>query len=339
MKKWMALILAICLTLSLSACGGGSGSTGSGSQPAQSGEQSSGSSAADSYPGSELRIIVPFQTGGALDVQTRLIAKYLGEELSTNVIVENVTGAAGVLGTTQFLTESPNSNVILLMSAWLSTVYPLINQVEYTADDFAPIIDHNSVDYCLFVRPDSGIENLEDLKAYAEANGRILFTSDGVGGSTYIAQKTLYDQLGIPCETISVNGTTEGITNLMAGTVDVAISAMNTTRDYVANGDVLPIVCFAEEDIQDEVAGTIPSVKSQGLDIPYQGYFYYVARGGTDQAIIDKLHDAFAAVYANPDFIAEQDVMEFKAPGRSGAEITQYVKEYTELAQSTFSLD
>lgn len=337
MKKWMALILAICLTLSLSACGGGSDSAGGGSQPAQSKEQTSGG-AADSYPGSELRIIVPFQTGGALDVQTRLIAKYLSDELGTNVIVENVTGAAGVLGTTQYLSEAPNSNVILLLSAWLTTVYPLINPVEYTMDDFAPIIDHNSVDYCLFVRPDSGIESLEDLKAYAEANGRILFTSDGVGGSTYIAQKTLYDQLEIPCETISVNGAVEGITNLMAGTVDVAISAMNTTRDYVANGDVLPIVCFAEEDIQDEVAGTIPSLKSQGLDIPYQGYFYYVARGGTDQAIIDKLHDAFAAVYANPDFIAEQDVMEFKAPGRDGAEITQYVKEYTELAQSTFSL-
>lgn len=334
MKKLMALFLALGIMVSCAACGQDTGTPANGDT---SGAVSS--SLADTYPGSELRILVPYQTGGALDVQTRLVGKYLSKELDTNVVVENVTGAGGVLGVTQFLAEEANSHVILLMSDWLCTVHPLINQVEYTADDFIPIIDHNAVDFALFVRPDSGIQNLDDLKAYAEANGRILFASDGPGSATYIIQKTLYDQMGIPCETISMSGNAEGVTNLMAGTVDVAISGMNMAADYIANGDMQPLVCFAEEDIQDETAGTIPSVKGQNFDLTYQGYFYYVARSGTDAAIIDKLHDAFAAVYANPDFVAEQEVIDFKAPGRTGDEITQYVTNYTELAKSTFSLD
>ncbi len=341
MKKLMSLLLALSMAFTITACGQRSAGApaedpAQGSTPAQ---DAAAPLPADDYPGKELRIIVPFQTGGALDVQTRLVAKYLGEELNTNVVVENVTGAAGTLGATQYLTEKPDSSVLLLMSAWLMTVHPLINQVEYTPEDYAPIIDHNCVDFVLFVRPDSGIETLEDLKAFAQEKGRILFTSDGVGGSTYIAQKTLYDQLGVPCETIATNGTTEGMTNLMAGTVDVAISAMNTAGDYVANGDIRPLVCFADEDMQDPIAGTIPCVKSQGIEEIYQGYYYYVARGGTDQSIIDKLHDAFAAVYANPDFIAEQEVIGFKAPGRDGSAITEYLTEFTDMAKSTFSLD
>lgn len=337
MKKLMAFFLALGILFSATACGQ-SGSSAPAQGTSGTSMSTDASSAADSYPGSELRIIVPFMTGGALDVQARLIAKYLGEELDTNVIVENIKGAAGTLGTTQYLAEKPNSNVILLMDAWLTSVYPMINQVEFTAEDFVPIIDHNCVDFMLFTQPDSGIKNLDDLKAFAEKNGRILFASDGVGGTTYIVQKSLYDQLGIACDTISVNGAVEGVTNLMAGSVNVAMSSMNMVGDYVSNGDIQPIVCFSSEDIQDEVAGTIPCAKSCGINETYQGYYYYVARSGTDQTIIDKLYDAFSAVYANPDFIAEQGVLDFKAPGRNGTEIQEHMVEFTEMAKSTFSL-
>ncbi len=85
-------------------------------QTTESKPDASSTGDADAYSGDELRIIVPFQTGGALDVQARLIAKYLGEELDTNVIVENIKGAGGTLGMTQYLKEEANSNVILLTS-------------------------------------------------------------------------------------------------------------------------------------------------------------------------------------------------------------------------------
>lgn len=342
-KKLLALLLCLGVVCSLSACGNStseetSTTTTTTTESTTTATESEPDAAAD-YPGKELRIIVPFATGGALDVQARLTAQYLADVLDTTVVVEDIAGAAGVLGTTEYLSQEADTTTILLMSSWLNTVYPLFNEVLYTSDDFLPIIDHNSVEFLLFTNPDkTGIETMDDLIAYAADKGRIVFSSDGVGGSTYIVQNALYQALGIEAETIVVTSTSEGVTNLMAGTVDVAISAINTSGDYVSNGDIVPVMSFGSEPYSDDIVENIPCASDYGVDVSYQGFYYFAIRSGTDQAIVDKLYDAFATVYADPDFIAERDVIGFYGSGMTGDEISIFEEEYTEMALNTFDL-
>lgn len=341
MRRSAAVILAGAMAVCLGACAGGNVTDGSAA--GGNGEQNRAvqNSEESSYPDGDLRIMVPFKTGGALDVQVRTTAKYLSKELGVNVIVENTAGAGGQLGTTEYLKESPNTTTILLTDAWLMTAAPILNPVQYTADEYIPIIDHNSITFCLFANPSkSGIHNFDDLKEYGKEN-RVLFGSGGPGTSLYIVQKSLMDALGIESDTISQNSNSEGLGNLMAGTVDVALTSLKDAADYVASGDIAPIVWFGDGVYQDEgvYAEGVPSVGDEGLDLEYQGFYYYSIRKGTDRAIVDKLHDAFAAVYENEEFIAEREIIDFEPKGIGTEEIETYLAEFTDTVKNTFSLE
>jgi len=356
MRRSAIVILAGMMAVCLGACAGGSATKGStaGGDGAKNGaaqtsaaqtsaaqENAAEDSVASSYPDGDLRILVPVKTGGFLDVQVRTTAKYLAEELGVNVIVENVAGAGGQLGTTEYLKEKPNTSTILLTDAWLMTAAPLMNPVQYKVDDYIPIIDHNSVTFCMFANPSkSGIHNFEDLKEYGKEN-RVLFASGGPGTSLYIVQKSLMDALDIKSDTISQNSNSEGWGNLMAGTVDVAMISLKEAADYVASGDAVPIVWFGEGVYQDDGAYTegVPSVVDKGLNLKYQGFYYYSIRKGTDPAIVAKLHDAFAAVYANEEFIAEREAIDFEPKGLGTEEIESYLAEFTDIVKNTFSLE
>ena len=304
---------------------------------AQASSETSGSVVAG-YPGTELRIQVPFKVGGALDVQARTTAKYLAEELGVNVIVENTVGAGGQLGTTEYLKEKPNTNVILLTDAWLLTVTPLLNEVGYSIDDYVPIIDHNSTLFCLYANPNkTGIKTFEDLVAYSKSH-KVLFGSGGAGTSLFIIQKSLLDSFGADSGTITQGGTSEGLVNLIAGTVDISMSSFKDAADYVKNGDIVPILWFGESSYSDENYTSVPCAREKGIDIIYKGFYYYSIRKGTDQGIVQKLHDAFAKVYSNPAFDADRAVIGFNPTSMKGDEISSFLNSFAESAKTTFSL-
>ncbi len=333
MKRAALSILAGGMVFALAACSSGGTKSNAG--------QAKGENNEVNYPEGDLRIQVPFKTGGALDVQARTTAQYLSKELGVNVIVENTPGAGGQLGTTEYLKEPANTSTILLTDGWLMTVTPMISKVQYSVDEYMPIIDHNIIDFCLFACPSkTGINNIEDLKTYG-ADNRVLFGSGGAGTSLYVVQKSLMDAMGIQSDTISQNSTSEGIGNLMAGTVDVTLSSFTDVADYVANGDIVPILWFGEETYKDDgvYAQGVPSAKEQGIEIEYQGFTYYSIRKGTDEKIVGKLQNAFAAVYENPEFKEECKKIGYAPTGMKTEEINSYLKEYTEMAGKNFSLE
>ncbi|PNV60408.1 hypothetical protein C0033_19225 [Clostridium sp. chh4-2] len=333
MKKTALLILAGGMALALAACSSG------GSQ--KNTKQVTNENSDVNYPDGDLRIQVPFKTGGALDVQVRTTVQYLSKELGVNVIVENTAGAGGQLGTTEYLKEPANTSTILLTDGWLMTVTPMISSVQYSIDEYMPIIDHNIIDFCLFACPSkSGINNIDDLKTYG-ADNRVLFGSGGAGTSLYVVQKSLLDAMGVQSDTISQNSTSEGMGNLMAGTVDVTLSSFTDAADYVANGDIVPILWFGKETYKDDdvYAQGVPCAKEQGIEIDYQGFTYYSIRKGTDEKVIEKLQNAFTAVYENPEFKEECKKIGFAPTGMKTEEINSYLKAYTEMADKNFTLE
>ncbi len=346
MKKLISFSLALILILGLIGCAAETPETSApdatASQAASNAEtpaSEEGAEEAIDYPDGDLRILVPFKTGGALDVQVRTTAQFLEEELGTTVIVENVEGAGGQLGTAQYLEEEANTTTILLTDAWLLAVTPELMDVPYTMEDYMPIIDHNTTNFCLYAAPgQSGIESYEDLEAYA-ADNKVIFGSGAVGTSLYIVQKTMFDLMGAESETVTQNNTAEGIANLIAGTVDVSMSSFKDAADYVENGDIVPLVWFGDEAYSDDFYESVPALTEVGSEMIYKGFYYYSIRKGTDQAIIDHLYNAFNNVYNNPDFQAERDTLGYAPSGIDAEEINTFVTAFGEQAKTTFSLD
>ena len=176
------------------------------------------------------------------------------------------------------------------------------------------------------------------MKVYGQEN-RGLFGSGGAGTSLYIVQKSLLDALDISSDTITQNGTAEGLANLMAGTVDVAMSSFKDAADYVKSGEIVPILWFGDGTYSDgDTYQDVPSAQDNGIEINYSGFYYYSIRSGSDQAFVDELYDAFSAVYQNPDFIAKCEILGMTPSGMKSNEISTYLEEFSEMAERTFSL-
>ena len=128
------------------------------------------------------------------------------------------------------------------------------------------------------------------MKVYGQEN-RVLFGSGGAGTSLYIVQKSLLDALDISSDTITQNGTAEGLANLMAGTVDVAMSSFKDAADYVKSGEIVPILWFGDGTYSDgDTYQDVPSAQDNGIEINYSGFYYYSIRSGSDQAFVDELY-------------------------------------------------
>uniref|UniRef100_UPI00140BBF2E Bug family tripartite tricarboxylate transporter substrate binding protein n=1 Tax=Enterocloster aldenensis TaxID=358742 RepID=UPI00140BBF2E len=287
-----------------------------------------GSGAAASYPADNLRIIVPFATGGALDVQVRTVARYLADELGTNIIVENKKGAGGIVGMSDYLKEEPNTNTILLINSYLLTGTPLNTKVQYTTEDFVPITDLKMIPYVLFTCPEkSGIHTLEELKAA----GSVKFGSDGPGTFLYTGTTALLGNLGITGATVTHDGMTAGLSNMVTGVTDVMLSTTldQATRGYVKEGQLAPLVYLGDEDYpaDDVFTEGIPSARSLGIDMDYYGFYYFAIRSGTDQEIVDKLYTAINNVYQNADFQKDAQELGILFQGKNGAEINTFIEE------------
>ncbi len=145
-------------------------------------------SAQSRYPERPIRIIVPFGAGGANDVVTRIVATRLSEALGQQVVVDNRTGAGGLIGTDIAAKAAPDGYT-LLGTATPHVIFPhLHKKMPYdTLKDFAPIMQIGGQPYAIVVHPSLGAASIKDFIALARARpGQINYASSGNGGAQHM---------------------------------------------------------------------------------------------------------------------------------------------------------
>lgn len=305
--KITACVLAMVMILALSACGAKpDASTEPASKDADLVESPTTSEVKIvNWPTQDVKILTTVKAGGNMDIKARLVAKYLADVLGVNVIVENAPGGGGVTGMTQYLAEKPNTHTLIYMGVPHLTTAPFFSDVEYSEKDIEILSALDTVENGLFVSKKSGTKNLDDLLALGKDGKTIKFGSAGVNNDTFLFTKVLFEQAGVASDSVDAGSSAEALVNCMAGTVDVAYSAMNLARSYVESGDMIPIGVFSAEDYTGYDGITVPTFKSQGYDISYKATSFFAIRSGTDKEILDKISDALNTVFTNPDFQKE----------------------------------
>jgi tripartite-type tricarboxylate transporter receptor subunit TctC len=141
------------------------------------------------YPSRPIRLIVPFAAGGGTDTISRIIGHVLTEQLKGTVVVENVGGAGGTIGTVQ-ATKAPPDGYTLLSATPSITINPHIQKnVSYTVlRDFAPVVQVTASPAVLVVNKDFPVKSVGDLIALARAKpGAISYGSAGIGSFNFLA--------------------------------------------------------------------------------------------------------------------------------------------------------
>lgn len=261
---------------------------------------------AQAFPERQVRLVVPFQAGSTFDKLARHIADRMSEQLKGTVIVENITGAGGVVGV-QAVLNAPRDGHTLLMGAMGTLVINphIYKQIPYDSlKDLVPVGAGTRTTNVLVVRPGLPVRNVGELIARAKANpGKLSYGSAGVGTSSHLAGAMLASAAGIDLLHIPYRGSAAAQTDLLGDRIDMLIDAAGNYVSLSASGKVRVLGATSRSRFPN--MPDWPSLHDAGVP----GYELTIwnavmAPAGTPPARLEALRKAMQAVTSNPSFAA-----------------------------------
>ena len=297
--------------------------------------------AAQSYPDRPVRIIVPFAAGGGSDVVGRAIALKLAEKLGQPFVVENRTGAGGSLGATQAARSTPDGYTLLLGSSSEIAQYPNVaSNVLYNSErDFVPIAMIATVPLVLTVTESLPVKNVQELLAHARQRpGTLNYGSAGPGSTTHLAVALFASMTGTQMTHVPYRGSAPVVTDLIAGTLQMAIPTMSAVLPHASGGKLKLLAVSTAK--RASALPDVPTVQEAGVAGYATGLWTgLLAPTGTPQPIVDRLSAAVAEALAAPDMktlLAGQGAEQTAGtPAEFAAEIKRELAVWKEVAQKT----
>ncbi|GGC16980.1 hypothetical protein GCM10011363_36870 [Marivita lacus] len=206
------------------------------------------------YPERPINMIIPYGAGGATDISARTIAEALGTAAGKPLIMANVTGAGGATGSVAVQNAKPDGYTMLFARVGSHSVNPAMKAtLPYTLDDFRFVTVYEINPVACAVRPDSGIESMDDLVAKV-AEGGVSYSSSGVGSLLHLAGAMVLKEFGVEdplnaATHIPQKGGGEAATAVLNGTVTFICTNTSALANFVANNQLKPILVTTEEPV------------------------------------------------------------------------------------------
>ncbi len=256
---------------------------------------------AEDYPSRPIMMIVPLAPGGSTDVLGRIMAQAMGAKLGQPVVVENVSGAAGVIGVTRAERAAPDGYTI----QWGMWGTNMANGAIYNLgfdllDDLEPIALVATQPFLIDARKTMPANNLKELVAWLKANAdKATMGTSGVGSPSHVAGVLMEQLVGVKWQMVAYRSAGLAQQDLLAGTTDLQLDTPAVSLPYVQSGALKTYAVTAKERIA--VAPDIPTTDEAGLPGFYFSFWHAMwAPKGTPQPIIAKLNAAVVAALADP---------------------------------------
>jgi tripartite-type tricarboxylate transporter receptor subunit TctC len=189
---------------------------------------------AQAYPNKPIRMIIPFGAGGATDVLIRIVATRLPDAVGQQVVIDNRTGAGGMIGT-DIAAKSTADGYTLLATGTPHAIVPnLYKRVPYHAqNDFAPIMQIASQPYGLVAHPSLGVKTVPDLIALAKKQpGKLDYASSGQGGAMHLFQALFVNMAGINMVHVPYKGSGPVRADLLGGQVKIGCLGLSSIIEH-----------------------------------------------------------------------------------------------------------
>src|SRR5262245_3046663 len=202
------------------------------------------------YPSRPVTMVVPYAAGGAFDVLARIIATRMSELLGQSVIVENVTGAGGIIGVQRVIDARPDGYTVLLGTvgthAYNQSIY---RKRRYDAvNDFSPVTLFSDQPMVLEGRKDLSANNLVEFIALLKQNGtKMQYGSAGIGSTTHLACALLNARIGIDVTHVPYRGGGPAANDLIGGHIDYMCGNLGTSVTRAAARQSKPLALLSRE--------------------------------------------------------------------------------------------
>src|SRR5947209_13705785 len=263
-------------------------------------------SPAQDYPTRPVKIIVPFGAGGPADVTARQIGSILQENFGQPFVIENRTGAGGVIGTFEVSKSPPDGYTLLMMSNTQTANESLVSPTQRKYDlmrDLAPIAPVNVSDLVIVVHPSVPAKTLAEFIALAKSQpGKLNYASSGQGTPYHMAGELFKTMAGIDVVHVPYRNSGEARSGVIGGQVQMMIDAVPAMSPNIGENQVRALATSGKT--RSNVLPNVPTVIEAGVP-GYEATIWLglMAPTGTPKPIIDKLNAAVNEMVKRPDVV------------------------------------
>lgn len=262
----------------------------------------------EAYPNRPIRIISPYQSGGIVDILSRIVGEKFFQSMGQPVVVEAKPGAGGNIGTSYVARGTRGDPYTLLMAASgpLAPNVTLYKNLGYDPlKDLLPISLVAATPLVLCVNASSKVKNFSEFAALLKAQGeKVNYASVGPGTPQHLGVELMMQQLGVKSMHIPYKGASLAVTALLANEVDYSIDHLVLVLPHIKAGKLRPLAVTSPRRAAD--LPDVPTMQEAGLkDYEVRGWYGLMAPAGVSDTIVRKLNTETVKALRHPDVVAK----------------------------------
>jgi tripartite-type tricarboxylate transporter receptor subunit TctC len=257
--------------------------------------------AASDYPNRAITMVVPFAAGGPTDTVARLTADAMSKDLGQPIVVENVAGAGGTLGSRRVASAQPDGYTILIHHIGMSTAPTLYRRLPFkTQEAFSPIGLVTDAPMTFIARPDFPANTLAELIAYAkEKKEALTYANAGLGAASHLCGMLFMSTIGVQMTTVPYKGNGPIMNDLMGKQIDMTCDQTTNTVGPIKSGTVKAYAVTTKERVKE--IPNVPTTAEAGLPTFELGVWHGIyAPAGTPPEVVAKLVGALQKAVQDP---------------------------------------
>jgi tripartite-type tricarboxylate transporter receptor subunit TctC len=256
------------------------------------------------YPSRPITLVVPFSAGGPGDVIARLLGSSMSATLKQPLVIENVVGAGGTLGTNRVAKAAPDGYTLLLMHVGQATAPALYAKLPFDpVGDFAPIGMVTDVPMILVARPNFPARDLKELVAYVRAQGdKLTYGNVGLGSASHLCGLMFMSAIENKLTAVYYKGGGPALNDVIAGHIDVYCDPATGPTPYIQAGTIPGFAITGNKRVP--TLPNLPTSAEAGLPaFDVTTWYGMYAPRDTPKPIVDALVDALQKALKDPALI------------------------------------
>jgi tripartite-type tricarboxylate transporter receptor subunit TctC len=259
------------------------------------------------YPAKPIKMIIPLAAASAVDNAARIVTQKMSANMGQQFVIENIPGAAGLIGTGTLAKAVPDGYTIGGFNDSIMTMLPNMhaNPGWDILKDFEPVSLVATVEWGMVVNNDTPYKSAADVIAAAKAKpGQINFGSGGNGSPQHVAMALFANSAGLQMTHVPYKGATQAALGVAAGDVPVGLQGLATVAG-LARGGKLRLIGVATKEPLPQFPG-VPTIATSGLPgFEFSSWFAIMAPAGTPKEIINRLHAEVVKATSDPQVLAQ----------------------------------
>jgi tripartite-type tricarboxylate transporter receptor subunit TctC len=291
---------------------------------------------ADEYPSKPVRLIVPFPPGGSNDIVARMVGTQLADRLGKQVIVDNRSGAGGVVGTEVAAKAPPDGYTLLLVSSAYAISPGLYKQLPYDpAKAFVPVAILATGPNAVCVYPGLPVKSVKDLIALAkEKPGKLNYAAAGPGSFQHLGAELFKSMAGVDIVGVQFKGGGPALIDVVGGHSQINIGSLVQALPHIRSGKLRVLGVGGAK--RSSILPDVPTIAEAGVPgYEASNWWGIAAPAGTPPAVVERLHRELSAILGSAEtqkrFLDEGAEVVRMSPAEFGAFIATETAKWTRV--------